>query len=164
MDLDPNKIQNSEEENEKREEKAFSLDDLRQIKEELNSYERGTISLDVLSGGAFKFINSGTDIDIEIEKAKKYEDLEEEVERLEKIIEEKTRDLKNEEARLKNEIKEQERKYQDINEQYDRLDHSGVSTIKMGEELGEIRKEIKRLSEELVDIQSKISLVINDIS
>ncbi len=54
---------------------------------------------------------------------------------------------------IENDIKDLKMKYDSLDEEYDRVDHSGVSTVKLGEEMANIQKTIARLEQELIELK-----------
>ena len=120
------------------------------IRNEINEYEKGNISLSDLSEEALQIIQSGEDINNQAEKQKIEEYLKEEpiMENISPENKEKIKEL-SEETELLNE------KYKELDEKFERLDSSGVSTAEIGKEMGEISNKIDELTIQINNLKNK---------
>lgn len=62
---------------------------------------------------------------------------------------------------LEAKIREQKAKYADLDREFERIDDSGVSTIKLGEEMEDVQKLTEELEKELIVIKKKIETETN---
>lgn len=74
---------------------------------------------------------------------------------------EKLKILEAKKIDLEAKIREQKAKYADLDREFERIDDSGVSTIKLGEEMEDVQKTTEELEQELIVIKKKIEIETN---
>ena len=120
------------------------------IRNEINEYEKGNISLSELSEEALQIIQSGKDINNQAEK-QEIEEYNEEEPLMENISPEDKEKIKE----LSEKIELLNEKYKELDEKFERLDSSGVSTAEIGKEMGEISNEIDELRIQINNLKNK---------
>lgn len=68
----------------------------------------------------------------------------------------KTENLEEKKKDLKTKIQEEKIRYADLDREYERIDDSGVSTTKLGEEMEDTKKTIDKLEKELEEVNKKL--------
>lgn len=134
---------------EKQAENILSLDELISIRREIDSYNNGNTGLEFLSGKALKYIESGVDINSEIEKLEKEKEKKDRKNESIKQIQEKKKEIEDK-------IKDQEIKYKELDTEFERRDSAGLSTAGLGDEMSDIEKIINQLKDELKEVDEEL--------
>lgn len=121
------------------------LQELLDIKKELDAFRAEEIGLHNLSEQALNYLDGLVDIDYEIQKEEKILDLENEQNSLDaerENIKEKINTIQNRRFTIKSEI-------ESLEKEFDRVDGSGISTKDLTDQIEELEKEEEKLNLEI---------------